>query len=146
MFRLIFTLFVVASTSLAQSASDGSFSVQHSKRASFFLSSAQMREAESLYRSACTVVQHNFPNRARELRPHFTVVIGADHNQVQGKMALNNRSVGAEIRLKKWDPTLFAQAVVVLAYYDALTSDVIKQLGNRAVQASNATVDISGLK
>jgi len=117
----------------------------HSKRASFFLSSAQMREAESLYRSACTVVQHNFPDRARELRPHFRVVIGADHNRVQGKVVLNNRSVGAEIRLKKWDPTLFAQGVVVLAYYDALTSDVIKQLGNHAVQAS-ATVDISGLK
>jgi hypothetical protein len=48
--------------------------------------------------------------------------------------------------LKKWDPTLFALGVVVLAYYEALTSDVIKQLGQRAVRVSDATVDISGLK
>ena len=152
MLRLMFTLLVVASTSLAQPSSDGSFSVEHSKRASFSFSSAQMSEAESLYRSACAVVQRNFQIGASELHPHFTVVIGADHNEVrpkkvQGKMVQNNRVPGrAEIRLKKWDPTLFAQGVVVLAYYDALTSDVIKQLGNRAVQASNATVHISGLK
>jgi hypothetical protein len=96
MLRLMFTLLVVASTSLAQSSSDGWFSVEHCKRASFSFSSAQMTEAESLYGSACAVVQRNFQSGARELHPHFTVVIGADHNEVQGKMVQNNRVPGRE--------------------------------------------------
>ncbi|HWY60104.1 MAG TPA: hypothetical protein VNZ03_36915 [Terriglobales bacterium] len=137
MLKLMFTLFLLASAALAQSSSDGSFSVQHSKHANFSLSPAQMRDAESLYQSACAVVQHDFHSSAGGLHPHFTVIIGADSNAVHGK---------GEIWMKKWNSLLFAQGVVVLAYYEALTADVITQLGNRAVRYSNASVDVADLK
>jgi hypothetical protein len=137
MLKVMFTLLVLASAGLAQSSSDGSFSVHHSKHANFSLSPVQMREAESVYQSACAVVQHDFHRVAGELHPHFTVIVGADDNEVHGN---------AEIRMKKWNPLLFAEGVVVLAYYQVLTADVIKQLGNRAVLYSNATTDVAGLK
>jgi len=47
-----------------------------------------------------------------------------------------------EIRMKKWNPAMFAEGGVVLAYHDELTTDKIKQLGNRAVRYSNATIDV----
>jgi hypothetical protein len=137
MFKIMFTLLVLASAGLAQSSPDGSFSVRHSKHAKFSLSPVQMREAESLYQSACAVVKRDFHGGAGELHPHFTVIIGADEDEVHGK---------AEIRMKKWNPAVFAQGVVVIAYYEALTADVVVQLANRAIRYSNATVDVAGLK
>jgi len=137
MLRIMFTILVLVSTSLAQSSSDGSFSVDHSTHANFSLGPAQMREAESLYRSACAVVERDFHRGAGELHPHFTVVIGAENNEVKGD---------AEIRLKKWNPVVFAEGVVVLAFHQILTVDVIKQLSNRAIRYSNATVDVAGHK
>jgi hypothetical protein len=136
MLKVIFTLLVLASACLAQSSSDKSFSVHHSKHADFSLSPAQMREAESLYRSACAVVQRDF-HWGAELHPHFEVIIGASRDAVY--------SYG-EITMKKWNPILFAQGVVILAFEELLPNDVVKQLGERAVRNSNATVDVAGLK
>jgi hypothetical protein len=144
MWRITLILLVLASAALAQSSSDGSFSVRHSKKASFSLSPAQMREAENLYRSACAVVEHDFHSGAGQLHPHLTVVIGAARNEVHAENT--EIHVGNEIWMKKWEPTLFAQGVVVLAFGQMLTVDVIKQLGNRAVRYSNATVDVAELK
>jgi hypothetical protein len=106
-----------------------------------------MREAESLYLSACAVVQHDFYRGAGELRPHFTVIIGADRNEVHSDQIKENSVPGqAEIWMKKWNPLMFAQGVTVLAFNQMLTKDVIKQLGDRAVRYSNATVDVAGFK
>jgi|SRR5271165_5409108 len=143
MLKILFTIFAIASVSLAQTSSDGSFSVRHSKRANFSLSSAQMREAESLYRSACVVVRHEFPS-AGDLHLQFTVVIGADYNGVRfDNMEVN---VVQEIRLKKWDPILFVEGVVTLAFDQMLTPDKIKQWSLRAVHQSDATVGVAELK
>jgi hypothetical protein len=49
----MFTLLILVSAAMAQLSSDESFSVRHSKHANFSLSRDQMREAESLYHSAC---------------------------------------------------------------------------------------------
>lgn len=136
MVRIVFALLVLASTGLAQSSSDKSFSVRHSKHENFSLSSAQMREAESLYRSACVVVEREF-HSAGELHPHFTVIIGADRDEIL---------LRKEIRMRAWNPTMFAQGVVVLAFDQVLTDDVIVQLATRAVRHSNAMVDVAGLK
>jgi hypothetical protein len=147
MLRVLFTLLVLASASLAQSSSDGSFSVRDSKHANFSLSPAQMHEAESVYRNVCAIVRHDFHSSVGELHPHFTVVIGADNNEVHGKMVQTDEAGGsAEIWMKKWNPNVFAEGVVVLAFDQMLTTDVIKQLGMRAVRFSNATVDVAGLK
>ena len=144
MLRVIFTILVLASASLAQSSPDGSFSVRHSKKANFSLSPAQMREAESLYQNACAIVQRDFHRGERELHPHFTVVIGADRDEVRAENTLLH--VGNEIWMRKWHPSLFAQGVVVLAFGEMLTPDGIKELGMRAMRTTNATVDVAGLK
>jgi len=143
MLKILFTIFAIASVSLAQTSSDGSFSVRHAKRANFSLSSAQMREAESLYRSACAVVRHEFPS-AGDLHPQFTVVIGADRNE--SRFENTGISAAHEIWLKKWDPILFADGVVSLAFDQMLTPDRIKQWGLRAVHQSDATVGVAELK
>jgi hypothetical protein len=143
MLRVIFTLLLLASAGLAQSSSDGTFSVHHSKQANFSLSQPQMHEAESLYQSACAAVQHDF-HSADQLHPHFIVVIGTDTNEVHsGGMRVDG---GLEIWMKKWDSTVFAQGVVVLAFQQLLTRDAIKRLGRRAIRSSNATVDVADLE
>jgi hypothetical protein len=148
MLKIMLTVFILASAGLAQSSSDGAFSVHHANQANFSLTPAQMREAESLYQSACLVVRHDFPTGAGEFYPpHFTVVIGADSNEVRGNIVHSSEAHSQpEIWLKKWNPTVFAEGVVVLAFDQLLTSDLVTQLGNRALRHSGATVDASNLK
>jgi hypothetical protein len=140
MLKVMFVLLVLSSVGLAQSSSDGSFSVHHFKNASYSLTPAQMREAESIYHSACAVVQHDF-HSGSELHPHLTVVIGAERNEVHSR-----RIPVGEIWMKNWDPIVFAQGVVVFAFDQMLPRDVIMQLANRAFRESNAAVDVAGLK
>jgi hypothetical protein len=136
MLKVIVTLFLLASTCMAQSSSDGSFLVRHVKKADFSLTPAQMREAEKLYQSTCAVVQRDF-HSSSELHPRFTVILGAEHDEVHGR---------TEIWLTKWDPAVFAQGVVVLAFDQVLTAEVVHQLAKRAIQYSNAMVDVLELK
>ena len=138
MLRVMFVFLVLPAVGLAQSSTDGSFSVRHSKDANFSLSPSQIHEAESIYRSACAVVQHDFHIGVGELHPHLMVVIGAERNEVHSR-----RTDVGEIWMKKWNPILFAQGVVVLAFDQVLTRDVITKLGDRAVRYSDATVDTS---
>jgi hypothetical protein len=143
MFRLMFTLLVLASAGLAQSSSDGTFFVRNIKHENSVLTPRQMREAESVYQNACAVVRRDF-HVTSELQPHFTVIVGAPRNEVHSAgMKDDGRT---EIWIKKWDPRPFAQGVVVLAFHEMLTRDVIMELSNRAVRYSNATVDVAGLE
>jgi hypothetical protein len=48
--------------------------------------------------------------------------------------------------MTKWDPLVFAQGVVILAFDQVLTADVIKELSIRAVRSSKAAVDVAGLE
>jgi hypothetical protein len=142
MWKTLLILFVLSSHGLAQTSSDGSFSVRHLKKPNFSLNKEQMRDAETIYRNACAVVQRDFLSAAGELHLHFTVVIGADQNQVLSRRLTQDD----EIWMKRWDPNVFAQGVVLLAVDQSLTPDVVKRLGKRAVRYSNATVDVSGFK
>jgi hypothetical protein len=144
MLKIMFILLVLAAAGLAQTSSDGSFSVRHSTKPTFSLSKGEMREAESLYRNACAVVEHDFHSGVGQLHPHLTVIVGEDRNEVHAENT--ELHVGNEIWMKKWEPTVFAQGVVVLAFGQMLTVDVIKQLGMRAVRYSNATENVAGLK
>jgi hypothetical protein len=147
MLKLIVTLLALASASLAQSSSDRSFLVMHSKQPDFSLSTVQMREAESLYKSACEVVQREFHAGSGALHPRFKVIIGADTDEVYGVMSASKNLDGAvQIRMKKWNPMSFAQGVVVIAFDQMLRTDLISQLGSRAVRYSGATLDVAGLK
>ena len=115
MSKIVFVLLALSLGGVAQTSSDGSFSVHHSTKANFSLSAAQMHEAESIYHSACAVVHRTFQGGAGELHPHFTVTIGADHDEVHGM-----RITGDEIWMKKWNPGIFAEGVVVLAFDQSL--------------------------
>ena len=98
-----------------------------------------MHEAEKLYRNTCAMVQRDF-HSSGELHPRFTVVLGTEHDELyeaHGK---------TEMWLTKWDPAMFAQGVVMLAFHQLLTTDAIQQLAKRAVQYSDATVDAVELK
>ena len=141
MFKAMFVLLVLSSAGSAQSSSDGSFSVHHFTNANYSLKPAQMREAENIYHSACATVELDFHRAGSELHPRFTVVVGAEADQVHSR-----RIQAGEIWMKKWDPTMFAQGVVVLAFDEMLTRDVILQLTNRALRQSNATVNVAGLE
>lgn len=142
MLKIFLTLLLLASAGLAQTSSEGSFAVRHAKHATFRLSSSQMHEAESLYENACAIVQHDF-HSADRVRPHFTVVVGTDRNEVHsGGIKVDN---GLEIWMKKWNPRVFVKGVVILAFQQLLTEDMITQLSNRAVRYSNATVDVTDL-
>jgi hypothetical protein len=139
--KAMFVLLVLSSVGLAQSSSDGSFSVHHFKNANYSLKPAQMREAENIYRNVCATVELDFHRTGSELHPRFTVVIGAEANEVHSR-----RTQAGEIWMKKWDPIIFAQGVVLLAFDEMLTRDVILQLAHRACRQSNATVDVTGLE
>ena len=140
MLKIMFTLLVLASAGLAQSSRTGWFSVHHAKQANFSMSPAQMREAESVYQSACAAVQHDFRGGSGELHPQIDVTIGTDRDEI------HVRAVRAEIWMKKWDPLVFAQGVVILAFDQVLTADVVKELSIRAVRSSKAAVDVAGLE
>lgn len=137
MLRVVFTLLVLVSAGLAQTSSDGSFSVRHVTDTSYSLSPSQMREPERLYQSACTVVQHEYQSDV-ELRPHFTVVIGTERDELNF-----TRTEPGEIGMKTWDPIKFTQGSVILAFEQMLTPDAIVQLGNRVVRQYDTTVDVA---
>ena len=143
MLKTFLTLVIIVSAAWAQSSSDRSFSVRHFKDAKFSLNAAQMRQAENLYSLVCAVVKEDFHSGAVELHPHFTVLIGAQRNEVHTRPVRSEG--GAELWMKKWNPMVFAQGVVVLAFDEMLTRDVITRLGNRALRYSNATVDVADI-
>src|SRR5437660_12575455 len=68
-------------------------------------------EAEKIYLSAGSAVQREFGSY-RAVRPQVTVVLGADKDAV----LFDER----EFMLTNWDRCLFAQDVLVLAFYDLL--------------------------
>ncbi|HEY6370277.1 MAG TPA: hypothetical protein VIX37_06840, partial [Candidatus Sulfotelmatobacter sp.] len=122
MWKTLLISFALSLPGLAQTSSDGSFSVHHLKRANFSLKPEQMRDAENIYRNACVVVQRDFLSAACELHLRFTVVIGAERDEV-----LARRTTQAdELWMKKWDPNVSAQGVVLLAVEQSLTPDVVQ--------------------
>lgn len=93
-------------------------------------------EAEKIYLSACSAVQHEFGSN-RAVRPQVTVVLGADKDEV----SFDER----EIRLTKWNRHAFAQGVVLFAFEDLMPVDQRLILAKRAVIWADATVDVERL-
>ena len=90
-------------------------------------------EVDTVYLAACTAVQREFGDSI-VLRPPVALVLGAETNAVD----FDKKT----ILLKRWDHTLFAQGVVVLAFEDLLTPQRRMMITNRAVNLAQATVDI----
>ena len=90
-------------------------------------------EVNKVYLSACTAVQKEFGNRI-VLRPTIALVLGADKNAVN----FDKKT----ILLKRWDRSLFAEGVVILAFEDLLTPQRRMMMTNRAVNLAQATVNV----
>jgi len=91
-------------------------------------------DAHKIYLSACTVVEREFSIH-HTVRPRFTLILGADETGV---------FFGArEIRLSKWDPALFAQGVVMLAFDDLMTLDERLAMTRRALNWANSTIELT---
>jgi hypothetical protein len=89
-------------------------------------------EADKVYLSSCAVVQREF-GIGHELRPAVTLVVGAEKDVLEFERR--------EIRLTKWDPYLFAQGVVVLAFEDLLPKKEVLSVAKRAVSWADSTID-----
>ena len=90
-------------------------------------------EVDRVYLSACTAVQREFGN-SMVLRPTISLVLGGDKNEVN----LSKKT----ILLKRWDRSLFAQGVVILAFEDLLTPERRMMMTHRAVTLAQATVNV----
>ena len=100
-----------------------------------------VEEATRIYFSACDRVARNIrPTEPPHLRPSFVLVLGAQSNETvrDGKVS--------EVRLKNWDPVAFAQAVVILAAREILSSDDIAHITHDALTYAQASVSVSDLR
>jgi hypothetical protein len=93
-------------------------------------------EGERIYAAACAAVQREFGG-LRAVRPHVTLVLGAEKNDVD----MGDR----EIRLRQWDRNLFAQGVVLLAFQDLLPVEQRVAISKRAMSWVDATVEAGEL-
>ena len=93
--------------------------------------------AQQIYFSACSVIQREF-GANRVPRPHVTLIVGADVNEVKWD--------SREIRLIKWDPYLFAQGVEVFAFEDLMPDEEKVALARRAVTWANSTIEVNSLR
>jgi hypothetical protein len=91
-------------------------------------------EAERVYLSACATVVREFGG-GRVVRPRITVVVGTQRNE-----ALLDRR---EIHLRKWDPYLFAEGVVVFAFEELMPMNERLTVTKRAVTAAESTIEVN---
>jgi len=68
------------------------------------------------------------------------LVLGAQENETvrDGKVS--------EVRLKSWDPAAFAQAVVILAAREILSSEDVAHITRDALTYAEASASVSDLK
>ena len=96
----------------------------------------QETEVEKVYVAASAVVRQEFHDQHLD-NPVVTLVIGADKDE----MLPQER----EIRLVRWNPYLFAQGVVMLAFQDLLPVQRKLNMTTRAVSQADATVAVQQL-
>ena len=98
-------------------------------------------EAVRIYFSACERVARSIrPVNPPHLRPSFVLVLGAQNNETMrdGKVT--------EVRLKNWDSTTFAQAVVILAAREILSSEDVAHITREALTYAEASASVSDLR
>ena len=93
-------------------------------------------EVEKIYVSACTVVRQEFHD-GNLINPSITLVLGGDKDDIVS----NER----EIRLIKWNPYLFAQGVVILAFQDLLPVQRKLTMTSRALSQAEASIAVQNL-
>src|SRR5260370_16628880 len=86
----------------------------------------QVRQADAkkIYSSACLAVEREF-RIIDPIRPEVTLILGAHENRAYTE--------SKEIRLIKWDPELFPQGVVVIAFHELLPENKRKSVAKHAL-------------
>lgn len=92
-------------------------------------------EVNKIYLSACAVVQREFGGSPVALWHPVTLVLGADRDAVD----FDNRAV----LLVRWDPDLFAQGAVVLAFEDLMPLERRVTIARRVMMWTDATVAVA---
>ena len=98
-------------------------------------------EATRIYFSACDRVARCIrPVNPPHLHPSFVLVLGTQDNETvrDGKVS--------EVRLKSWDPAAFAQAVVILAAREILSSDDVAHITRDALTYAQASASVDDLR
>lgn len=126
---------IVMLGSLAFAQDDNPFAVKNEKNKDWPAS-----EANRIYASACMLVAREVrPERPPELRPHFTLVLGAEKDQIVERNHKN------ELRLKEWNREKFAHGVVLLAAREVLQSKSVLMLTQRTLTWTDAVVPATEL-
>jgi hypothetical protein len=98
-------------------------------------------EAARIYFSACDRVARTIrPADPPHLLPKFVLVLGAQSNETvrEGKVS--------EVRLKDWDESAFAQAVVILAAREIISPEDMAHLKRDALTYARASVLVGDLR
>jgi hypothetical protein len=120
---------------LALAQDDNPFAVKNEKNKEW-----PAAEANRIYASACMLVAREVrPERPPELRPHFTLVLGADKDQII------ERNHQIELRLKTWNREKFAHGVVLLAAREVVKSKAVLTLTQRTLTWTDAVVPATEL-
>jgi hypothetical protein len=93
-------------------------------------------DAQKIYISGCEAVRKEF-GATQQHTPRITLVIGGETDEAIWK--------AKEIRLRKWDPYLFAQGVVLLAFDDLMTGERRLKIAKRVVSRAESTVSATEL-
>jgi hypothetical protein len=126
--NMLKSVMLVAVFASVCSAQEGSVSVSSEGKQKWSPS-----EINEVYRSACTAVQREFGN-STVLSPTIALVLGAEKNEVN----FDKKT----ILLKRWDRSLFAEGVVILAFEDLLTPQRRMVITGRAMNLAQATVNV----
>ena len=98
-------------------------------------------EAGRIYYAACDRVARTIrPTNPPHLRPNFVLVLGAQNNETlrDGKVS--------QVRLKEWDESAFAEAVVILAAREILSAEDMVHLTHDALTYARASVSVGDLR
>ena len=100
-----------------------------------------MEEAGRIYSTACELVARSIrPERPPRLQPKFVLVLGADQDETL------RRNDTSEVRLKKWNPAHFAEAMVLMATREILKGEDLEHLTRDTLLAAQATVSVKEMK
>jgi len=94
-------------------------------------------EINNVYLSSCAAVQREFGPGNTPVRPRITLVLGATANSLD----FDNGTV----YLAKWEPDLFAQGVVMLAFEALMPPERRMAITRRALTLAGAAIDVTQL-
>jgi hypothetical protein len=112
------------------------FAVSNPKHLDF-----SMEEAGRIYFSACERVARSVQaEKPLRLEPRFVLVLGAKADETVRENGIS------QIQLRVWDPTRFAEAMVLLSLRELLKKEDIANLTRDTLMAANASVSVEELK